>query len=297
MDKISTYQFPNDLKLAERKRRGFWSLQFLAMCYGQQPSTLLLADGTQSALAGSKSEDSAQFQVFKDVPAMPVNPLGTSTIDSTGLWDIFIQLAWIWNRARMYVRGCISDDIIEPWRAESPYVHILADLMIIEGRVPTCHRYQTVKFYEQDRASLQRDRHYWRPWLALQIMYHAAHTMLNHPFIYATASQRNEHVSQSNTFWTRSAQDVLLHASWIVRINDMILQQGLLLSDPIFAQAAAIAATVHLHYCSSPDPRLRQKSFSDLAKSKRFLQNLAETTPLSNILVRVTSELPRDKTN
>jgi hypothetical protein len=141
------------------------------------------------------------------------------------------------------------------------------------------------KFWPREPDEVQDHLAYWTPWLKLQFTYHAAHTMLNHPFLYIAASQRNKNLAIPNTFWKRSSQLVLLHATWIVRLIDMVLEKKVKLTDHFFAHTAAIAATVHLHFCYAPDPRLKVKSNSELVKCMEFLKAFESFSGSSKSLV------------
>lgn len=281
MDISSGYQ--TESKVNERKKRVFWSLQLLEYYHGQQHTcTLNVVDQTwQPSDESERDSHRSSGQLLRKMPSIP----DESTSSDTGIWNTLIQLACVWSRARMFVASCALDRVQEPWRADSIYTQILADLMAVECRTPMCHRWQTVKFYDQDRARVETNAQYWKPWLSSQMMYHAVLTILNHPFLYMAAAQHNKKLAVPNTFWTRSSQLVLLHATWIVRVAEMILDRQVLLSDPIFGQATVIAATVHLYYLSASNPSLKQKSAADLAKCKRFVQSFKEFSPLCAALV------------
>jgi hypothetical protein len=270
-------------KANERKRRIFWSLQILLYYHGQPTGIGDVLDEVWQACDNSECDNLRRLG--RALPSIPDENIHDHDSTEHGIWKSLVQVACIWSKVRAFVANCITDEVQEPWRADSKYTQILADLMAIEGRTPMCHRWQTVKFYDQDRAEVESSGQYWKPWLATQITYHLILTTMNHPFLYVAAAQYNNKLAVLNTFWTRSSQLVLLHATWIVRVTEMILDRQMLLSDPIFGQAAAIAATVHLYYLSASNPRLKQKSAADLAKSKRFLQSFKTCSPLCTALV------------
>lgn len=109
--------------------------------------------------------------------------------------------------------------------------------------------------------------------------------MLNHPFLYIVASQHHPNLAIPNTFWRKSSELVLLHATWIVRMIDVVTEKEVQLVDPFYGHAAAIAATVHLYFCCATDLRLKQKSKMDFEKCKRFLKNFASFSPACATLV------------
>lgn len=255
--------------LSERKKRLFWSLQILEQSYGQQ--TGLLSISTEIWRPPHLFYDGEQKEV--DLP-LPLDNIGSTSTDP-GIWTATIHLGWVWSRVRTYVSDCTCNRLKEPWRRDSMYAAVLSDLLDTENRIPMCHRYDSVKFYERKAEELKMNRAYWIPWLKSQFTYHAIHSVLNHPFLYIVASQHNQNLAVPNTFWRRSSELVLLHATWIVRLIDMASDRQVRLIDPFFGHVAAIAATVHLYYCCASDPRLKYKSNTDLAKCRKFLKSFA----------------------
>lgn len=194
---------------------------------------------------------------------------------------------------RRYVSYCAQSRLKEPWRYDSTYAIVLSDLTEVENKLSQCHRYDSVKFYEREPDELRIIPDYWGPWLKLQFTYHCILTVLNHPFLYIVASQYNSNLTIPNTFWRRSSELVLLHATWIVRMIDMVSDKGVRLTDPFFGHAAAIAATVHLYYCCAADPRLKNKSKIDFAKCRRFLKGFICFSPACENLVYVSRTTAR----
>jgi hypothetical protein len=165
------------------------------------------------------------------------------------------------------------------------YNILQSELLESENMLPMYHRWDLAKFWARDPNDVKLNLAYWIPWLKLQFTYHAVHTLLNHPFLYIAASQHNQNFAIPNTFWKRSSHLVLLHATWIVRLIDMISEKKVALTDPCFAHIAAIAATVHLHFSYAADPRLRIKSNSELAKCSTFLKEFGSFSGCSRALV------------
>ena len=272
---------------AERKKRLLWSLQCLDQSYGQQDSFL-----------GVPSESLRQFylstgrhyKLQRDLPSrpppLPRDDIGCSTSADIGVWNLAAHFGWVWSAVRRYVTDCAQNRLKEPWRYDSTYAKVLSDLTEIENKLSLCHRYDSVKIYDRKADELRINRDYWAPWMRLQFTYRAILTVLNHPFLYIVASQHNSNLTIPNTFWRRSSELVLLHATWIVRMIDMISEKRMRLTDPFFGHAAAIAATVHLYYCCAADPRLKYKSKIDFGKCRRFVKSFVSFSPACGALVR-----------
>lgn len=265
----------NENLTAEREKRLIWSFQSLEQFYSEQHGILRTPTEGWRPYYLSDSGDSTE---------LPRDAAGSSDI---GIWSHSIHFGWVWSRVREYVFDCSQNKLIEPWRLDSTYAKVLADMTEIENKVPLCHRYDKVRFYERRPDEVQQDRDYWMPWLKLQFTWHSILTMINHPFLYIIASQYHPNLAIPNTFWRKSSELVLLHATWIVRTIDMTYEKEVKLLDPFLGHAAAIAATVHLYFCCAADPRLRQKSKTDFTKCRKFLRSFSSFSPACDRLVRI----------
>lgn len=285
---------PAENPLTQRKKRIFWSLLSLEQSYGHPNGVLRVSAETLCpCCVPVKSDDQAQDERSGSTPPPPqpihrneMNSyyhLGSSDVD---IWSLAVHFGWVWSKLRMYVSDCAQNKLKEPWRHDSMYSIILSDLTEAENKLSQCHRYDSVKFYERKADEVRINRGYWGPWLKLQFTYHCILMMLNHPFLYIVASQHNPNLAIPNAFWRRSSELALLHATWIVRIIDMVSEKKIQLTDPLFGHAAAIATTVHLYYCRAADPRLKFKSKTDLAKCRRFLEGFVPFSPVCQSLVR-----------
>ncbi|KAF2104033.1 hypothetical protein NA57DRAFT_30874 [Rhizodiscina lignyota] len=270
LDLESTYVLQSPT--TERKKRLFWSLQILEQSYGQQ--TGLLSISTEVWRPSHLCNDGGQKDLESRPPPLPLDNIGSTSTDP-GIWSATVPLGWVWSRARTYVSNCARNQLKEPWRHDSMYATVLSDLLDTENMIPISHRYDSVKFYERKAEELKMNRAYWIPWLKSQFTYHAIHSVLNHPFLYIVAAQHNQNLGIPNTFWRKSSELVLLHATWIVRLIDMASDKQVRLIDPFFGHVAAIAATVHVYYCCATDPRLKYKSNIDFAKCRKFLKSFA----------------------
>ncbi|RYO82597.1 hypothetical protein DL766_000189 [Monosporascus sp. MC13-8B] len=276
---------------AERKKRLFWSLQVLEQFYGRQIG--LLTVPTEIWQPRYSSADGGQLELDPKAPPLPMDELGCSAPHEPGIWNTSVHLAWVWSQVRKYVSNCSQNILKEPWRHDSMYAKVLSDFMETENMIPMCHRYDSAKFYKRKVEELRVNRDYWAPWLKEQFMYHAIPTVLNHPFLYIVGAQHNPNLAIPNTFWRRSSELALLHATWIVRMIDMVVEKEVPLTDPFFGHVAAIAATVHLYYCCSAATRLRYKSNTDFAKCKRFLKGFTSSSAACGALDRSLAKMTR----
>ncbi|CAM1506046.1 Fc.00g056870.m01.CDS01 [Cosmosporella sp. VM-42] len=286
LDLESAYDI-EDLAI-ERKKRLFWSLQLLEQSYGRQNGLLSIPTETWRP-----STSGYQMRPDPKAPPFPRDDLGCSTPTEPGIWNTSVHLGWVWSQVRKYVFDCSHNILKEPWRHDSTYAKVLSDFMEIENRIPMCHRYDTVKFYERKVEELRLNRDYWAPWLKEQFTYHVIPTVLNHPFLYIVGAQHNPNLAIPNTFWRRSSELALIHSTWIVRMIDMVVDKQVPLADPFFGHVAAIAATVHLYYCCAAAARLKHKSNTDFAKCRRFLRSFLPTSAACRSLDRSLDRMTR----
>ncbi|KAF6833200.1 C6 transcription factor [Colletotrichum plurivorum] len=296
LDMESVY-VPED-PASDRKKRLFWSLQLLEQSYGRQDGLLsvptdIWRPSYPSGGAGGSSNSGAGAEQDPRAPPLPRDDLGTSTPSEPGIWNTSVRLGWVWSQVRRYVSDCSHNVLKEPWRHDSTYARVLSDFMETENRIPMCHRYDSVKFYERKVDELKINRDYWAPWLKEQFTYHAIPTVLNHPFLYIVGAQHNPNLGIPNTFWRRSSEQALLHATWIVRMIDMVVDKQMPLVDPFFGHVAAIAATVHLYYCCAAAARLKHKSNTDFAKCRRFLKSFIPCSAACDALDRNLDRMTR----
>ncbi|OLN95469.1 hypothetical protein CCHL11_05169 [Colletotrichum chlorophyti] len=275
----------------DRKKRLFWSLQLLEQSYGRHDGLLTYLTGIRRP--SHSPVDAGPMDQDSKAPPLPRDELGTSSPSETGIWNTSVCLGWVWSQVRKYVCDCSHNILKEPWRHDSMYAKVLSDFMETENRIPMCHRYDSVKFYERKMDDLKMNRDYWAPWLKEQFTYHAIPTVLNHPFLYIVGAQHNPNLGIPNTFWRRSSEQALLHATWIVRMIDMVVDKQVPLVDPFFGHVAAIAATVHLYYCCAAAARLKHKSNTDFAKCRRFLKSFIPCSAACGALDRNLDRMTR----
>ena len=221
-------------------------------------------------------------------PLTPQEVFNGSETQNGGIWTFMVQLSTLWSEVRCYVSHCADGSTKPPWSLDSGYAVIGANLMNLETKLPTIHRYDSVKFLDRSKEELQRNRGYWSPWLYLQFTYHAVHSMLNHPFLYSSRPQQSIQLAVPNTFWKTSSELALIHTTWIVRLVDMVWEKDYRISDPFLGHCVAIAATIHIYYCQAADTQVRETAQSKLATCMKFLRELAAVWPVCQLMVSLT---------
>lgn len=210
--------------VAESRRKLFYSIYLLNQTYAPRSMLLNMLEDIQNPKYLEPKRDlkqeSGQLPPF--TPRDPVNITHSDDAERAGIWTYMVQQSSLWREVRGYIAQCADGSPKPPWSPESGYAVIGAHLMELETRFPTYHRYDAVKFLDRSTEELQQSRDYWSPWLCIQFVYHAIHSMLNHPFLYSSRPNQSMQMSVPNTFWKTSSELALLHSTWIVRLIDMV---------------------------------------------------------------------------
>lgn len=273
--------------IQESRRKVFYSIYILNQTYSPRSMLLNMLEDIENPKYVEPKRDLSQES--GDLP--PLNPrdsMNVAQVDETecaGIWTYVVQQSSLWREVRAYVAQCADGHPKPPWSPESGYAVIGAHLMDLETRFPTHHRYDAVKFLDRSTAELQQNRDYWSPWLRIQFVYHAIHSMLNHPFLYSSRPHQSVQMSVPNTFWKTSSEQALLHSTWTARLIDMVWEKDYHVSDPFLGYCAAIAATIHVYYCRAADIRVRSSAQSKLGKCMRFVDELGTVWPNCQLIV------------
>ncbi|KAJ5630954.1 uncharacterized protein N7484_011054 [Penicillium longicatenatum] len=284
---IERHEGELDLAL-EAQRRVFWSIHLLKQHYAPHSMQLNMLGDIHRPKYMAVNVDSPREMGMKPPQTPQENGVFTSR---GGIWVYMVQLATLWSEVQQYVSHCASGYSTPPWSVESGYSIIGAHLMDMETKLPTCHRYDSVRFQDKSREELNRDRGFWSPWLYLQFTYHAVHSVLNHPFLYSWRPQQSSQLAVPNTFWKTSSELALIHTTWTVRLITLINEKEYEVSDPFLCHAVAIAATIHLYYCCAADQGMRDSAQRKLETCTRFLSDLASKWPRCQALHQKVQDL------
>jgi hypothetical protein len=149
---------------------------------------------------------------------------------------------------------------------------------------PTAYRYDSAKFSERTVEEIHEKRHFWLPWMKLQVTYHTLLSVLNHPFLYSSRASKPR--PGPNAFWRTSTDLALLHSTWIARLIAMAGKKELRLADPFFAHAAAVAATLHSYWSRATDSRIRTPAVNNLEICRSFIAEMGFHWPICQSIVR-----------
>lgn len=150
--------------------------------------------------------------------------------------------------------------------------------MDAETRMPYIHRFRPAKFSHRPLEELNANRDYWGPWLFLQLVYHTSILLLNHPLL-LSLRLRNFKSMIPEIFLQHTSDMVTSHASWVVRLIEMVDTKGFKVTDPFLAYCVAIVATIYLQESFSDNPDTRKQKKDDFTKCLNFVRGLGEQWP------------------
>ena len=200
-----------------------------------------------------------------------------------GIWPHIVRIASVWAEVRTYVAKCANDQVKAPWCPDSDYVRINSHVLDMEIGFPPFYRYDAANFIDRDIEEISEKRQYWLPWMCVQINFHVIHTVMNHPFIYSWWGSKPQ--PGPSAFWRTSSELALLHSTWIARLIAMANKKGLELSDPFFAHAAAVAATIHSYWSRDTDSKVRATAVGYLEICVSFLAGIGMHWPFCRSIV------------
>ncbi|KAH7123053.1 hypothetical protein EDB81DRAFT_813496 [Dactylonectria macrodidyma] len=251
--------FAQESPSPEEHSKLFWSISFLDNFYGPP---ILVPTVTDDIATPRLSSVEATYSSIPGPPLPHDTHTSTSEDGLRNVWAHTVRICTLWGDVRKYISRCVEGIAKAPWQPNSDYVTLSSRLLELEISFPSSLSYNTVKYPGRPSQEVKEDRAYWLPWVRLQVTYHAIHCVLNHPFMYSFKASKQK--LGSNTFWRTSSETALRHCTWISRHIRMAREKGLELTDPFFAQAAAIAGSMHLYWIQADDSALRTSSSTNL---------------------------------
>ena len=215
-------------------------------------------------------------------PLLPQESYNDHDQHSLGIWAHMVRFANLWSDVRTYITSCMDPNALAPWQPSSLYTVINGRMLDMECDFPPFYRYDSARFMDRSQEEIAAKRDYWLPWMRVQISYHALQCLLNHPFIYSSKLKRK---SSHNAFWKVSSEQALLHSTWIARVIDSATQKNLELSDPFFAYAAAVAATLHFYWTCATDLKVRASAEKNLLICKTLITKMKSRWEICRALV------------
>lgn len=202
-----------------------------------------------------------------------------------GLLECTSELAQVWHMARSYAKHRPTADELPPWYPQSDFSKVMLGHLRIDSTIPKEFRYAASRFPDQDLSALQQQRHYWLPWLTVQMLYAAIPCLLNHPLL-LSIRLRNFRDAMPQSFIQQSWEQLTRHAGWIMHFVDLLDANLLAITEPTLAHCVVIVATIHLQHSFVQDLDLRTRSQEGFDKCLRFVRLAGKTWPIVAAMVR-----------
>lgn len=267
--------------ILESRRKLCWSILILDQLFGMQARIPFIGDNIQCPryldISGLSQKATIQCQRF------PLESYDEMNGEAVGVWAYMIQQVYVWSSVRSYVWSCANGHNKSPWAPDSEYTLINSCLLDLECTLPSFVRFGSSRFFERSPIELQAKKHFWLPWLSIQVIYHTTHSVLNHPFLYS--QKKSQHRQGPNIFWKSSAEIAILHCRWVTRLINLAMEKNLPISDPFFAYAAAVAASLHFYYSRTTNPEASSAALDNLQKCRSFMAKMAKHWPICRSMV------------
>ncbi len=266
--------------------RSIIMLQNLQCSSGASPSPYESAFGERSLLTGQ-----SQINAGSILENLAFLESSVPCQMDAGIMRCVAELSQAWRMARAYAASRVEANASPPWSQQSDYSSVMQVHLEFDCRVPLRYRFAANKFESQDQESLEQRRHYWGPWLFIQIVYSVIPCLLNHPFLLSMRlrSFRNT-IPQS--FIHQSFEYINRHAGWIVYFIHLLEKKSYYVPDPALAHCIAIVATIHLQHSFVQEKSFRDRAQKGFEKCMSFLRRMGGTWPSVAAMVGASRILP-----
>ncbi|WZH42081.1 uncharacterized protein QYS62_003049 [Fusarium acuminatum] len=217
---------------------------------------------------------------------------GQSTTDSDRVSIIAhsLRIITIWGELRSYLHKLRQGKTEKPWSPDSAHTRINLELIAFESNTP--ERLFLCNAYLSSRTRVEVSQHpeYWNRFMVGQIMWHAIHAILNHPFIHLSLLTSRDSIPPSCFFLQQRIDMAIYHCNWTFRLLEMF-NNLMDIVDPMIADIIACTATVSWLFQFSKNHKIAQDAQSNLVKCEEFLSQVAQIWPHISYKVDVLGKL------
>ncbi|KLP10136.1 Uncharacterized protein Y057_2614 [Fusarium fujikuroi] len=234
-----------------------------------------------------------EFPISPPKPLAPQSALSTAiperaqaqprTILSSdpGIIGVHLRLVSIWGKLRSYLHTLRRGVTEKPWSPDSTHTTLNIELTEHEALIDSSYFLSRALLPSRTTAEISSHREYWDPFMASQIIWHAIHAVLNHPFVHLFLLRSSKDIPPSCLFLQQRIDMALFHTGSLFRILQSFMDL-MNIVDPMVADFVAAAATVSWFFQFSADPRISRRAGEELDKCDAFLSHVAVTWPHVN---------------
>lgn len=189
-----------------------------------------------------------------------------------------LSIITVWGKLKCHLHNLRQGKTEKPWSPDSMHTKINLELINFEAACPKklflCNAYLS----QRTKNEVSRHFEYWNRFMVSQLMWHATHAILNHPFIHLSLLASSDSIPTSCFFMQQRIDTAIYHSNWTFRLLDMF-NKLMDIADPMVADAMAGAATVSWLFQFSKDGDIAQKAKNNLIICEEFLNHVAQTWP------------------
>ncbi|KAF5614602.1 C6 transcription factor [Fusarium sp. NRRL 25303] len=207
-----------------------------------------------------------------------------------GIIGVHLRLVSIWGKLRSYLHSLRRGVTEKPWSPDSTHTKLNIELIEHEALIDSSYFLSRALLPSRTTAEISSHREYWDPFMASQIIWHAIHAVLNHPFVHLFLLRSSRDVPPSCLFLQQRIDMALFHTGSLFRILQSFVDL-MNIVDPMVADFVAAAATVSWFFQFSADPKISRRAREELGKCDTFLSHVAVTWPHVNQKVETLRKL------
>ncbi|KAM0194701.1 hypothetical protein ACHAPI_006998 [Fusarium lateritium] len=149
-----------------------------------------------------------------------------------------LSIITIWGKLKCHLHSLRQGKTEKPWSTDSMHTKINFELINFEATGPKklflCNAYLS----KRTRDEVSRHPEYWNRFMVSQLMWHATHAILNHPFIHLSVLASSDSIPPSCFFMQQRIDMAIYHSNWTFRLLDMF-NNLMDIADPMVSEAMA----------------------------------------------------------
>ncbi|KAJ3459018.1 hypothetical protein MRS44_015091 [Fusarium solani] len=201
-----------------------------------------------------------------------------SRLKDIGINGHGLRIIDIWGKVRCYLHRLRQGMVEKSWSPESTHTRLCVEMVEYEAQLNTQYFLCNASLPDRTTVEVSQNREYWNPWITSQLLWHACHVILNHPFIHTFLLRSPEGIPPSCLFLQQRADLAIYHTGWLFRMLEECRNLTDVV-DPIITDAIAAASTALWLFQFSRDAKVSRRAQENLAKCDAFLNHVAQTWP------------------
>ncbi|KAM0315329.1 hypothetical protein ACHAPQ_011609 [Fusarium lateritium] len=233
---------------------------------------------------------------YPDLTLIPPQPHSSNAQDGAQIGDVSgisavesdrvaiiahsLSIITIWGKLKCHLHSLRQGKTEKPWSTDSMHTKINLELINFEVTGPKslflCNAYLS----KRTRDEVSRHSEYWNRFMVSQLMWHATHAILNHPFIHLSVLASSDSIPPSCFFMQQRIDMAIYHSNWTFRLLDMF-DNLMDIADPMVSDAMAGTATVSWLFQFSKDEEVDTLRNLQALARENYRQGSVQGTTIS----------------